>query len=681
MRTKGLYWLPVISALVFILYHLFAYLGHFGFDDLHYAELSSSLARGETDWNDHFSFRWTLLGLTALSYKLLGVGDTASSLPALAITLANMALIVRSLRKYSLPAVAAGLALFTLNHWTLFYADKLMPDVYVAFFGTAALLVYYDARGRETTAGLALLFALLLFGAFLSKETALLLAPLPGYWLVSDLARKKNRRFWGTALLAGSLLLAAYLLLTWHLTGNPLARMRAIVANQYVSFCDYAAQPFRELATRISWGLLQELTHQGMMAALPFLLPLFFLRRHPGFGEPLRFFATASLVLLLSANFMPISLFPYNPMCTEPRHYLFLIPPLSIAGALALDTFYDNRRYRLLFPAGVLFLSLLLLPIKSLNLWEQTLPLALPALAGLFAGRSRRTLPAALVLLALILAIKPARFAAYAREVNYPGQKRFLTTNVLEQKFDLIVTDDVQKRLIRYYAGFGEKSPAVANWEEAQALPEKGKAAIALVTNTYTQYLSGDQPGEQPYYATRPELAARPVVRDSLLGMSVFIAREWRPPVVMAAFSNGFEEPAALWTLADGRSDSTFAANGRRSNLPGEYSATFRISSDSLGIPLPERLLISCRLRFMTGSRTNASLVFSVGQNEGDDLWEAYPLFPQVKAFGSWSALSFHAVLDGTRIRPGSQISVYAWNPARDPIRTDDWEIVISALR
>ncbi len=681
MKSKTAFELLAASALIFLLYHGFAYLGHFGFDDLHYAELASGLAKGQVDWGDHFSFRWALLGLTALSYKLFGVGDLASSLPALLLTLATLAMVFLVLRKHSVWAVAAGLALFTLNHWTLFYADKLMPDVYVAFFGLAALLVYYVSLRYRASIWLPQLFSLLLLGALLSKETTLLLAPLLLFWLVRDLIRKEHHRFWLVAAISGIVLLGGYLLVTWHLTGNPLGRFRAIIANQYVSFCDYAAQPFRELAVRITWGLLRELTHQGMMAGFALLLPVFFLGKGAVTSHSLRFFTTASLLLLLSANFMPVSLFPYNPMCTDPRHYLFLIPVFSIAGGLALVTFYENRRYRLLVFLTALLLSFLLIPVKSPSLAEQMVPLALLALAGLFTGKSRDTLTTALVLLTLILAIKPFRFALYAREVDYPGQRNFLKTNVLENSFDLIITDDVQKRLIRYYGGFEEGGPEVSNWQEAENLPDREEAVIALLTNSYTRYLSGDQPGELPFFAADPGLIARPVVVDTTLHLSLYTTRSWHKPSLLARHTHGFETDQAGWTLADGVADTVAAFNGVYSNKPGEFSATFRCPSDSLGIPLPTHLLVSCRLQFMTASKTNASLVLSVDQNQGEDLWEAFPLFPQTKAFSVWSAVSIHTVIKGESIKPGSQISVYIWNPGRDEIRTDDWEITFSGLR
>lgn len=67
-----------------ILFHFTAYLGHYGFDDILYARLAHDVLHGTVDWSDHFAFRWTTIGFTALSYLVLGVNDVASSIPALA---------------------------------------------------------------------------------------------------------------------------------------------------------------------------------------------------------------------------------------------------------------------------------------------------------------------------------------------------------------------------------------------------------------------------------------------------------------------------------------------------------------------------------------------------------------------------------------------------------------------
>ena len=42
----------LIYIIIVVLYHLFGYTGHFGFDDLHYAELAAKLLKGSVQ-RDH----------------------------------------------------------------------------------------------------------------------------------------------------------------------------------------------------------------------------------------------------------------------------------------------------------------------------------------------------------------------------------------------------------------------------------------------------------------------------------------------------------------------------------------------------------------------------------------------------------------------------------------------------
>ena len=472
----------VFFAAVIVLWHLFAFTGFFGYDDLQYAEVAARMMQGAADWNDHFSFRWTITGATALAYKLLGINDTASSLPAMLVALATLVLITLPLRRYSLSTVAAALGLFTLNFWSLFYSDKLMPDIYVAFFVTGAILVYYYVyrmtHRNQVTSGI--LFALALMGTFLSKETVVLVLPLLGWWLIRDLRRGGRGRFWVTSAITGLLLLGGYLLAVALLTGDPASRMTALLGNRYVSFCDYSNQPLRQLLVRISYGWVADLTRQGMMAGVILTLPALWLLRirkkketgstpghasqpsgmgssaalqspvmgssdapqpsvagsipgrlqfpangdvlsasssatsttagssalrsftpeitgsrlHPSADltppgpttaagspplpapDPLRFFVSTAVVLLLSANFMTITPWAYNPMCTDPRHFLFLIPTLAISGALALNALHRNRGYWAGVLGTTILFSLLVTAEKSQTLFDQLLPMA-----------------------------------------------------------------------------------------------------------------------------------------------------------------------------------------------------------------------------------------------------------------------------------------------------------------
>ena len=769
-RKQAVWMVGFLFGSLILLYHFFAFAGFFGYDDLQYAEVAVRMTRGVADWSDHFSFRWGVTLLAALSYKLLGINDVASSLPALLISLATLALVTGALRRHSPWIVAGAAALLTLNHWSLFYSDKLMPDVFVAFFITAAILIYFrifcrtevpgtavdsppspdganaykqieatantydresetetppsptganaymqieatantyggaaptqsSRKGDKTQILSGVAFALSLLGALLSKETVILAVPLLAWWAVRDLVTRRRLRFWSAVILPGILLLAGYFLLTDFLTGDPAARWKALLDNRYVSFCDYASQPLRELLARITSGLVTELTHQGMMAGVILSLPALFLLRKHQESPALRFFSSTALILLLSANFMTITPLAYNPMCPDPRHYLFLIPVFAISGALSLEAFHHNRPYWILTLAFSLLAALLILPVKSISLYEQILPLAgLALLLLLFltiTGKSRdrstggekisrRALPLAILLLIAILAVKPLRYAEYARQVDYAGQKEFVMKHILKGNFVRVITDDVQKRLIRYYQGFRETHPEPLNWEEATLLPDNDTTRTALLINGHTAFLSGERPGRNPWFATHPEQMAVKIAENEKPLMTLYSAPRWHNPRIVASFRHDYEKEEFPWNggrVITAEAEGAPAYGGNHYDHPEEFSATFRIPVDSLDISAGEILLVTCRLQLFTRDRTEASVVVSAPGKEGKELWQGFSLFPQVRAFNVWSPVTVHALLETGEMAPEAELAVYLWNLKRDDIYIDDWEVILAAIQ
>lgn len=769
-RKQAVWMVGFLFGSLILLYHFFAFAGFFGYDDLQYAEVAVRMTRGVADWSDHFSFRWGVTLLAALSYKLLGINDVASSLPALLISLATLALVTGALRRHSPWIVAGAAALLTLNHWSLFYSDKLMPDVFVAFFITAAILIYFrifcrtevpgtavdsppspdganaykqieatantydresetetppsptdtnaymqieatantyggaaptqsSRKGDKTQILSGVAFALSLLGALLSKETVILAVPLLAWWAVRDLVTRRRLRFWSAVILPGILLLAGYFLLTDFLTGDPAARWKALLDNRYVSFCDYASQPLRELLARITSGLVTELTHQGMMAGVILSLPALFLLRKHQESPALRFFSSTALILLLSANFMTITPLAYNPMCPDPRHYLFLIPVFAISGALSLEAFHHNRPYWILTLAFSLLAALLILPVKSISLYEQILPLAgLALLLLLFltiTGKSRdrstggekisrRALPLAILLLIAILAVKPLRYAEYACQVDYAGQKEFVMKHILKGNFVRVITDDVQKRLIRYYQGFRETHPEPLNWEEATLLPDNDTTRTALLINGHTAFLSGERPGRNPWFATHPEQMAVKIAENEKPLMTLYSAPRWHNPRIVASFRHDYEKEEFPWNggrVITAEAEGAPAYGGNHYDHPEEFSATFRIPVDSLDISAGEILLVTCRLQLFTRDRTEASVVVSAPGKEGKELWQGFSLFPQVRAFNVWSPVTVHALLETGEMAPEAELAVYLWNLKRDDIYIDDWEVILAAIQ
>ncbi|MEA3476721.1 MAG: glycosyltransferase family 39 protein, partial [Bacteroidota bacterium] len=202
----AVYSILLIYLAIVVLHHLFGYTGHFGFDDLHYAELADGLLKGNVDFEDHYSYRFPVVLLTSLFYLLFGINDFSSALPAMAITIVILIIVFNILREHGPKTIILGLSLTVFSNWFLFYSDKLMPDIYVALSVIWALAVlnrYRYKSGQRKTAGHAFLFAFALLLGFMSKGTIVLMLPLLLYLLVTDIIQKRNLKFWGYSLISG----------------------------------------------------------------------------------------------------------------------------------------------------------------------------------------------------------------------------------------------------------------------------------------------------------------------------------------------------------------------------------------------------------------------------------------------------------------------------------------------
>lgn len=65
--TKTLFALLLLAFLM--VYHLWGYLGHFGYDDMYYARFVNDLAQGKLVLGiDHFAYRWGIVAPVALVF-------------------------------------------------------------------------------------------------------------------------------------------------------------------------------------------------------------------------------------------------------------------------------------------------------------------------------------------------------------------------------------------------------------------------------------------------------------------------------------------------------------------------------------------------------------------------------------------------------------------------------------
>lgn len=446
-------WLIVLLGCLLLLLHFcYFFYGHFGFDDLHYARLSAALSQGHWDAGDHYAYRLTLLLPTALSYRLFGVGDGASALPPLMMSAAIL-LVFHQRHGQRAGGLLLAILLYFSFRWNLFYADKLMPDIYVSGFAFIAWHIYTQSK-EQSSWWWPLLFVAALFVAFNAKGTVILLLPLFAAYLAYDLWQRQHLVFWQRTSLLGLAMFSAYFLLTKWATGHFLARFHAIAAAAYSNDCSYAEQDTAVLLDRLSAGFGRLIFQEGLW--IPFAIALLALlyvafRRFSKTNtkrQPVPLFPLLTIMLLYaSANAMTISLTSYNPVCLDARHLLFLSPIAASCAASVLEAFLQPLR------------------------------------------RPWRTIAYGLLVLCLSwAAYSSVQLAQYSRSLGYATVKKELLQLVREENLQgkRLMSSPVLANLTNYLEGF--PSQPVLNFQDIkQQAPARGDL---LLRNWYCDWHS-----------------------------------------------------------------------------------------------------------------------------------------------------------------------------------------------
>ncbi len=465
---------------VLLLHFSYCFYGHFGYDDLHYARLAAALSEGRWDATDHYSYRLTLLLPTALLYRWLGVSDLASALPPLLMS-AVILWVLYGRHGGSPKGYLLAVLLYFSFRWNLFYADKLMPDIYVSGFAFLAWDRYARSEEDGKVGWRPLFFVLYLFLAFNAKGTIILLLPLLAVYGLYDLWRGKAA-FWWRSAGVGTLIFGFYFLLTQWYLGHPLARFRAIAANAYSNTCSYAEQDWRVLWHRLTSGFWELLYQEGLW--LPLVVGLLSVgycclawfnnaapskraEKNARLAAPL-FYSLTIVLLYASANTMTISFSGYNPVCLDVRHWLF-VSPIAVSCSISLWMYYLERGR----PKWQLYGYALLLAV------------------GLWGAKSSLSM------------------AVYGRSMGYAAVKKELQQLLSDPAMDgkEVVASPVLVHLADYLAGFPEE-PSIHFEDSKTVLPQAGDY---LVKNWYCDWHA--QLSEE-YYPQRLEqqgLTAKPI--------------------------------------------------------------------------------------------------------------------------------------------------------------------------
>ena len=685
-RSQLFIFLLCVGAIV--AFHAFGYIGHYGYDDLHYAELANDFRNGKIDYNDHFSFRTPVIALTALSYSLFGISDFASALPAMLISVMILFLVLRLLKNRDNKTLITGLALTTLSGWFLFYSDKLMPDVYVALSVIAALYVIHQYRFRTKSRPVVLyslgLSLALLFG-FMSKGTIILILPLLVYYFIADMVQKKNISFWLFNILTGLAVITLYFLAVKLITGDVFKRFEAITSNSYLNLCSYDQQSFAILLKRISYQFFELIIYQGMATGFIFVIA-YFLQRKAGryfkMEDSFSFWMTSGLILLLSSNFMSISFTSYSPMCLDPRHYLFIIPVVSIPASMVINEYIETKKHKFLIIsiAGIIAVLSVFLPVKYFL--QQYTPLFALLVVYAFLRKSRFNQHLFVILLMVILSVRPLAMIKYAQKVDYRKQKEIFTKTVLNaQDSTLVITNDVQKRWARYFQNFKSNEPVrIINYNDFESYPADDRKKL-LYLSWYTRYLSKMAIHDLPLYAQNILNGIKPVYEDEKLNLLVYDMSDFSDASqkgdVLVHSVNDFEQVYPHWNQNDGHLTRDVVYKGDAGIRVKRYSATFVYPVDSLPLDEISQLMISCNLFCNVKDKTKAEIVISIENADGTYVWNGVKINKYIKAYSNWWPVQHEISVNVGELKENSTLKIFIWNKDNQEAFIDDFDVKI----
>ncbi|MEA3461948.1 MAG: hypothetical protein U9R49_08720, partial [Bacteroidota bacterium] len=483
----------------------------------------------------------------------------------------------------------------------------------------------------------------------------------------------------------GFVLLALYLFAIWVFTGNVMERFDAIADNSYLNRCSYDQQSLRILLKRIFIGFFELSIFQSLATAFIFVFAILFQRnglRIFRLDDSFSFFTVSAIILFLSSSFMTISPSSYAPMCLDPRHYLFLVPVASIPASRIIGDFIESKKYALQIIIALLCISIISFFLQGQTFILLYLPLLVLFTIYLIAGKSKLYQYLFIILFASILLLLPLDMCRYAQKVKYRTQKEIAIEQVLENKSDyIIVTDEIQKRLLVYYSSFDEENDSrFLNFEEFETDPTvEGKKLLLL--NWYTRYLSGMEQNDLPYFARNISSVNEPIFESkdpdiSIYELNTFLLPAHSKALLLSTF-NDFEQLTPYWNQNDRDISGKIKYEGANSNLVAEFSATFDYPLDSLHIKDATNLQIQCSLFCYAEDNTGARIIVSVEDSSGTYIWKALEVDKYLKAYSNWWPLTFDVVIPLQNLQPESRLKVYVWRGDEPDVYIDNFGVTI----
>lgn len=680
MKVKPIYALLLFVAVV-ICARVFVYTGHFGIDEIQYAEIAARMLRGEADFDNHFTFRFTVIAATALSYKLFGINDVASSLPAMLLTVMMLVAVYAVLRKHGFWPTVIGLAMTTTSQWILFYSNKLMPDIYVAFFTVVAVYVYYRYRyeAQNHTVLHAVAFVFALFFGFMSKGTVVLLLPWLLYLFLTDCLQKKGAKFWKWAIVSGAICLVVYFASVKLLTGEFLYRFKAIAQNSYLNRCSYDQQPLGILLKRLYCDFFDMAITRGMMVPMVFVLAAFITKGWRGIlrmPDPAAFFAVSALLLFLSSNFMTISATAYVPMCVDPRHYLFFVPVAAVAAAL----FIRKKPSRIqLYLIVISFLSLSVYTFFVSRYVFDRVYLPITIVVVLVAALQNRRLFDKYMAGAMLLAMSVSLIILMLEPSYQYNERRdtLIDRVVNNREYSFVIADPANTRMMRYYDGFTSNERYIDYTEMDEETVNKLQGCGELVVNYHTLALKGKTYKDLPDFAYNIMLTQTPEFDD--YGLKLYKLDS--PSLIRLHYDTLFSSmnhfdgsDPEYWSSGYALTQKT-SCSGTYANRVDTYSASFSYPIDSLRSAGCDTIYIKISSNCNCYAKTSCAIVISIEKDDCTLDRYSSEIGGRVRAYSHWFPFDYTQELRLSEFPEGAVAKVYFFKTDKTKVYVDDFGV------
>ena len=330
-------WIQLTYNVFFIAVWFLANDGLAFWDDFTYLNFADQVNKGTFEiTNNHFTSRVALIYPVAQVISLLGISPLTITIFPLLCSLIILNLFFHLGRRINIWLGILGGFVLICDYHVIIFSTHLFPEMPMALYVFLALLSYDTINRREGDHRfLALLTALALFAAYLTKTTIFLLIPLFIFLFWNDwFRRKKHHSYWLITVLTLAFFVVLNGLFYYETKGDFFFRFIKISNNHEATVKTFFDKSAVEIIKRLTYLPIKGFSRGGFFIPLIIAIPsLLSLRRSSWRLDNEKSIWPISVVFILAAWwFMSTNWKFYSPMPLDTRHITFIIPLMIIAG-------------------------------------------------------------------------------------------------------------------------------------------------------------------------------------------------------------------------------------------------------------------------------------------------------------------------------------------------------------